>query len=86
MNNIVRTWEGKAGEIELTDAQLGAVYGACDEEEEHRPECEEEKRFRECRKEEEEKCCQSVVIIFKSLSRQKCFEEERQECNFKRGW
>ena len=32
MSNIVRTWEDEAlpaGEIELTDAQLAAVYGAC---------------------------------------------------------
>ncbi len=31
MSNIVRTWEDEAlpaGEIELTDAQLAAVYGA----------------------------------------------------------
>ena len=33
MSNIVRTWEDEAlpaGEIELTDAQLAAVYGASD--------------------------------------------------------
>ena len=34
MSNLVPTWEDEtnlAGEIELTDAQLGAVYGACDD-------------------------------------------------------
>jgi hypothetical protein len=34
MSNVVRTWEDEAnaaGEIELTDAQLGAVVGACDD-------------------------------------------------------
>jgi|GraSoiStandDraft_60_1057301.scaffolds.fasta_scaffold381645_1 hypothetical protein len=45
MSNIVRTWENEAnpaGEIELTDAQLAAVYGAwdndCQTEAEHKEE------------------------------------------------
>lgn len=43
MNTIVREMN-PAGEIELTDAQLTAVYGACDDEEWQlrcEPECEE---------------------------------------------
>jgi hypothetical protein len=35
MSNIVQTWKHEAspaGEIELTDAQLEAVYGSCDDE------------------------------------------------------
>ena len=52
MSNIVRTWEDEAiptGEIELTDAQLAAVYGAWGKECE--PECEEEEPRKKFEKE-----------------------------------
>jgi len=56
MSNIVRTWEDEAipaGEIELTDAQLAAVYGAWGEECEPKPKpkCEEEESHKKFEKE-----------------------------------
>ena len=78
MSNIVRTWEDEAlpaGEIELTDAQLASVYGACKEEcsEKRREECEfeEKRRLRVC--EEEEK--KVIVVIIKRE------REEERNCD-----
>lgn len=45
MNNMVRTWEDEkhpAAEIELTDTQLGAIYGAWGH---HFPDCDDEDPF-----------------------------------------
>ncbi len=78
MNTIVHTWEDEAipaGEIELTDAQLAAVYGAWGEEEEcepkFKPECEEEEPHKKFEKE--------VKVCFEFEFEVECEEKKQRK-------
>ncbi len=78
MNTIVHTWEDEAipaGEIELTDAQLAAVYGAWGKEEECEPKCEPE-----CEEEEPCKKFEKKVRIHAEFE----FEAEFKKKEFKK--
>ena len=81
MNSIVREMN-PSGEIELTDAQLGAIYGACDDCQ-FQPVCQEKPICRE-QKEHSTTIIKKKVVFF--FEEDFFFKKDSDESSFSNGW